>query len=909
MYAIIAVNRAVNQLFHYEILPELEGQLYVGHLVEVDFGPATLNGIVIDFDTEAPVEKIKPVRRLLDPIPVLTSLQIELAFWLQKTTLTPIGQCLWLMLPPGLTSTSAYLYTLLDPDYQSRSVAQKRIISLLHRRGALTNHQLERLLPKVNWKTVITNLEKRGVVTKEKILRPPLAKPKNMQAARLAIEPRRIPDIALHLGRESRRANVIEILLKAPHQHMPMKTLLEAAGYANRSPVNTLAKAGYVAINEDDTVQLILSDAEARQQIINFRGAEPYIHILNYLAPFQDSVPIVEIIEALGVTRQQIKRLGDEEYVILGAANVWRDPVADMDVNPDTPPRLTKDQSKVWGTIRESLIQLQNQENTLTRPFLLHGVTGSGKTEIYLHAVELVINQGRQAIVLVPEIALTVQLVRRFMARFQGKVSVIHSGLSVGERYDTWRRARAGDLAVIVGARSALFAPLPDVGLVILDEEHDSSYKNDPSSFSPPFYHAREVAIEMMKRNNGLVILGSATPDVASYFRAEQGEFALLEMPKRILAHQDKIKKELAYLHLEQSRFEQHETQEVLSAEMPPVTVIDMRQELRAGNSSIFSRVLQHRLEEVLRQNQQAILFLNRRGTNTFVLCRDCGYIAQCSHCDSNLTYHQTTEELVCHHCGRKAEVLSVCPNCNSHRIRHFGTGTELVHRAIQREFPHARILRWDQDTASRRHSHAEILQKFLDRQADILVGTQMIAKGLDIPLVTLVGIISGDTALGMPDYRTGERTFQLLTQVAGRAGRGVLGGSVVLQTYQPEHYAIQAAAQHDFRRFYDQEIAYRRNLMYPPYVQLVRLLFRHRNQGEVLKQASQVTERLRKHLQNNPHFGMTEIIGPTPSFYTRLDNYFRWQILIRTTNPVGFLDGVDLPADVFLDIAPVNLL
>lgn len=910
MYAKIAVNRPVSKLFHYEIPSDLDGLLQPGHLVEVDFGPATLNGIVIAFDIESPVKITKPVRRLLDPIPVLSPLQIDMAFWLEESTLTPIGQCLWLMLPPGLTSHSDYLYHLAKPDDPGNTAIQKRVISLLKSRGTLSIHQLERLLTNAKVKDALNQLERRGVVTKEKILRPPQAKAKAMQSARLAISPQMIPKIALQLGRESRRANLLEVLLTAPQYQMPLQALLDYAGYKTSSPVKTLEKEGSVVLDEEGQVFLVLSEVEAYQQILDLRGAAPYLAVLEYLSNFGDAVPVVDIIEATGTERRHVKKLAEDEWVIIGESTVWRDPVADLEVIPDTPPPLTPDQQQVWDTIYAHLEgKGVNETDTISRPFLLHGVTGSGKTEIYLRAVEHVLAQGRQAIVMVPEIALTVQLVRRFMARFPAKVSVIHSGLSVGERYDTWRRARAGDLAVIVGARSALFTPLPDVGLVVLDEEHDSSYKNDTSTFMPPFYHARDVAIAMMQRNGGHVILGSATPDLNSYYRAEQGEYLLLELPNRILAHHDKIERQMAYLHLDDSRYKPLPRAEAMGADLPPVHVVDMRQELRSGNRSIFSRVLQSRLLETLEKEQQAILFLNRRGTNTFVMCRDCGYIAQCENCDSNLTYHATTDELMCHHCGAKAEPPSTCPNCGSTRIRHFGTGTQLVHRELEKHFPAARVLRWDQDTASQRDAHARILQQFLDRKADILVGTQMIAKGLDIPLVTLVGIVSGDTALGMPDYRTGERTFQLLTQVAGRAGRGVLGGSVVLQTYQPQHYAIRAAAKHDFHQFYREEIAYRHQVHYPPFIQLARILFAHRNQNEVLRLASEVAERLKKQRHKDSRFALTEIIGPTPAFFTRLDKLFRWQILIRSTDAVAFLQGVDLPSEALLDIDPVDLL
>jgi primosomal protein N' (replication factor Y) len=332
-----------------------------------------------------------------------------------------------------------------------------------------------------------------------------------------------------------------------------------------------------------------------------------------------------------------------------------------------------------------------------------------------------------------------------------------------------------------------------------------------------------------------------------------------------------------------------------------------MRQELRAGNRSIFSRILQEELTRILQSHQQAILFLNRRGSATFVMCRDCGTIMVCPNCEMPLTYHTGQEKLICHYCGHHEINPTLCPACQSKRIKYFGIGTQRLDELVHEAFPHARVLRWDQDTAKKKGAHEEILHQFATRQADILVGTQMIAKGLDIPLVTLVGIISGDTALGLPDFRTGERTFQLLTQVAGRAGRSLLGGKVILQTYQPDHYAIQAAADHDYARFYVQEIEHRRKLRYPPYIRLARIVFQHPQPSEVEREARHVAERLQVH-QNQHHFGATEIIGPTPCFFSRMNNIFYWHIIIRSPDPVTFLNGLDI-GNGLLDIDPVSLL
>ncbi|NWF71106.1 MAG: primosomal protein N', partial [Chloroflexi bacterium] len=540
--------------------------------------------------------------------------------------------------------------------------------------------------------------------------------------------------------------------------------------------------------------------------------------------------------------------------------------------------------------------------------FLLHGVTGSGKTEIYLRAIEAVLEAGRQAIFLVPEIALTAQTVRRVAARFPGQVAIVHSGLSDGERYDTWRRARAGKIGVVVGPRSALFTPLPDIGLIVLDEEHDHSYKQSPP-FSAPHYHARAVAEYLMRQNDGLLILGSATPDVETYYRAQQGQLHYLHLPKRIMGHRARINAQAERAQVQPVYRPLAETSpDVLTIELPLVQLVDMRAELKSGNTGIFSRELQAALERTLSRHEQTLLFINRRGHNTYVFCRDCGYIAICPRCEAPLTFHSADDALVCHRCGHQQAQPERCPVCKSPRIKYFGAGTQQVEAAVREHFPSARLLRWDADTASDHRAHDDILSRFMERKADILIGTQMIAKGLDLPLVTLVGVVSADMGIALPDFRAGERTFQLLTQVAGRAGRGLLGGQVILQTYQPGHYAVAAAAQHDYAGFYAREIAYRRELGYPPFRRLARIVFRfpkaHKAQSEAERCAVWLRERLRKLKMTG-----TDMIGPAPCFFQRVNNHYRWQIILRGPNPADALHTLDTPPGWHIDIDPVDVL
>jgi primosomal protein N' (replication factor Y) len=496
----------------------------------------------------------------------------------------------------------------------------------------------------------------------------------------------------------------------------------------------------------------------------------------------------------------------------------FRDPLVGHSYLQTSVPPLTSEQAGVWQTIYST--GFGQQESPLDRSmaahcakFLLHGVTGSGKTEIYLRAIGETLARGRQAIVLVPEIALTPQTVARFAGRFPERVTVIHSGLSPGERYDVWRMVRAGEFDVVIGPRSALFAPVPRLGLIILDEEHESSYKQDSEEWGSftVFYDARTVAEKLAELVQAVLIYGSATPSLKSYQDALEGRLTLLEMPRRVLGH----------------RLQTPGEENAPSyAELPPAEIVDMRQELRAGHRGMLSRTLQAELHATLDAGEQAIFFLNRRGASTFVMCRDCGEVQQCPRCEVSLTYHERIQVLVCHHCNRRYPIPTLCPECKSKRIKYFGAGTERIEEYIKQVEPRARLLRWDADTTAGKGSHDAILRQFAEHKADVLVGTQMIAKGLDLPLVTLVGVVAADVGLFLPDFRSGERTFQLLTQVAGRAGRSERGGRVVIQTYRPDHYAIQAAAQHDYKGFYQREIHFRQEHGYPPVQRFARLVY-----------------------------------------------------------------------------------
>lgn len=600
---------------------------------------------------------------------------------------------------------------------------------------------------------------------------------------------------------------------------------------------------------------------------------------------------------------QDLVFLAEHDLITIGETEAWRDPVGTLPLGPTEAPVLTADQQAIFYEIQR-LIQ-QVAAGKAPPAVLLHGVTGSGKTEIYLRAVQETLDLGKQAIILVPEIALTPQSVRRFAGRFPGKVGLLHSGLSLGERYDTWRRARNGFLSVIVGPRSALFAPLPDIGLIVLDECHDDSYYQ---SESLPYYNARLAALSYARLSGALCMLGSATPDLQTIYQARQGRLKYFHLPERILAHRQIVQAQLDQAQISDSKFKPLEA-DAQTLELPPVQIIDMRHELKSGNRSIFSLSLQHALAEVLDHQQQAILFLNRRGTATYVFCRDCGYSLKCPHCDIPLTYHQqsTSKGLICHYCGYHRKLPEFCPNCHSPHIRQFGTGTEKVEAELLKILPQARTLRWDYETTRKKGAHDIILSHFTAHRADILIGTQMISKGLDLPFVTLVGVVLADVGLNLPDYRANERTFQNLTQVAGRAGRSPLGGRVILQTFQPDHYVIQAAAQHNYRAFFQQEIEYRRRLKYPPFSRLIRLEYHHTDATAAKNAALGLAADLKKWIADEQLTSL-DLIGPSPCFFSRLDGRYRWQIVVRGPNPAALLRGRQL-GEWKIEVDPPNLL
>ncbi|MGM7720322.1 primosomal protein N' [Metabacillus sp. Hm71] len=576
-------------------------------------------------------------------------------------------------------------------------------------------------------------------------------------------------------------------------------------------------------------------------QIVNEipANAKKQSEIITYFLEHQiNEIPLQDLLTILNTSDSSVKALIKKGILIEKHKEVYRDPFQNKEFKKTSSLSLNLEQQRAIKPILKTI--KENRHDV----FLMYGVTGSGKTEVYLQSIEEVLKNGKEAIVLVPEIALTPQMVDRFKGRFGSKVAVLHSGLSTGEKYDEWRKIQRKEVQLVVGARSAIFAPFENLGMIIIDEEHESSYKQEEN----PRYHARDVAIYRGQLHNCPVVLGSATPTLESFARAKKGVYKLLTLKER-----------------------------VNKRSMPNVEIVDMREELRNGNRSMFSTSLIEKLTDRLKKGEQSVLFLNRRGYSSFVMCRDCGYVIQCPHCDISLTYHRHGQQLKCHYCGYEEHMPSVCPECQSEHIRFFGTGTQRVEEELVKVLPQSRIIRMDVDTTGRKGAHEKLLTQFGNKEADILLGTQMIAKGLDFPDVTLVGVLTADTMLNLPDFRAAEKTFQLLTQVSGRAGRHELPGEVIIQTYAPEHYSIQLASQYDYDLFYQQEMLARKNHAYPPYYYLALLTISHPEITKVVAVTEQIVKFLRRNVEDE-----TKILGPVASPIPRIKDRYRYQCMVK---------------------------
>ena len=564
--------------------------------------------------------------------------------------------------------------------------------------------------------------------------------------------------------------------------------------------------------------------------------AKKKLELREYLLAHLETVPLADLLKHY--SREQINFFVEHGAITMVQKEVQRSAAYFEGIESNQALELNPEQKEAC----EAVVGAIGKKHP---PFLLQGITGSGKTEVYLQIIQGALDMGKTAIVLVPEISLTPQMTERFIARFGEQVAILHSGLSNGEKYDEWRKVERGEAQVVVGARSAIFAPLKDLGVIIIDEEHEASYKQD----SNPRYHARDVAILRAQYNRAALVLGSATPSLESRARAGKGVYQHLRLTKRANP----------------------------LASVPEVQLIDFRDYIGQNETSNFTPPLIEAIQDRLAKKEQVVLMLNRRGYSSFVMCRECGTVDTCPNCDISLTLHMDTKTMNCHYCGFSKEIPHVCPNCQSRSIRYYGTGTQKAYDELTELFPEARILRMDVDTTRKKGSHQTLLDQFGKGEADILLGTQMIAKGLDFPNVTLVGVLNADTALNLPDFRSSERTFQLLTQVAGRAGRAEKAGQVLIQSYNPNHYAIRFAKDQDYEGFYAYEMGIRRQLGYPPYYFTIGITLSQKKEEEVIKRAYQVMEILRSGLSD-----ASIILGPTPKPIARTHNLYHYQILIK---------------------------
>ena len=570
--------------------------------------------------------------------------------------------------------------------------------------------------------------------------------------------------------------------------------------------------------------------------------SDKQLRILKFLME-NDEIMISSDLEVFTDTSKAvIKTLEKNGYIEIIEKQVQRNPFMHKVVQENKKLQFTEEQQNAYKKIEDAIDDRMNSE------FLIFGVTGSGKTEIYLQIIEKLLNEGKDSIMLVPEISLTPQMVDRFIGRFgEDKIAVLHSKLSIGERYDAWNRIKEGKAKIVIGARSAIFAPVQNIGAIIIDEEHDSSYKSEMT----PRYDAKEVARQIAKVNNVPLILGSATPDINSYYNAKQEKIELLELTKR-----------------------------ANKSSLPEVEIVDLREELAKGNRSMISTKLYEKIEENIRNGHQTILFLNRRGYSTFIMCRDCGYTVKCPNCNITMTYHLKKNKLKCHYCGHEERPVQECPECKSTNIRYFGTGTQKLETEINKLFPNTSTIRMDVDTVTKKNSHEEILNKFKNENINILIGTQMVVKGHHFPNVTLVGVIAADSSLNIEDYRAKERTFQILTQVAGRAGRENLKGEVIVQTYNPDSLAIEYSKNQDYKKFYNMEINLRKQLKYPPFCDIILIGVSSKNEAEVIKTANKIHEQL-KQIISNENTPMI-LYKPVPSPIDKIKNKYRWRIVIK---------------------------
>ena len=819
-YANVAFPLSVDQVFTYSVPPQLDTVLQPGVRVLAPFRRTKQEGVVVERldDTDLAPNLIKNVSECLDETPMFSPEMLSLTKWMADYYVCSWGVALYCAVPAAVRTQKKEQVRLLPEFSGSLGNVEKKLVALLEAEGELTLNQLARRtgLGYQDVRSRVTRLREKGAV-ETNVTHKPKATMQETTVAQLALP---TADI---------------------------ETAIQQLKNENASP-------------QRPTNRLHAADAKRAD-------------ILQFLLDEGGPLATTDLMKRVNASISLLRTLERHGFIHITRAQTVRNPLSSEPVASTQPLRLNSAQSAAFTEIKKVLAShtashtvegVCNPDafNGTKHPptFLLHGVTGSGKTEVYMQAMADVLENGKSVIVLVPEISLTPQTASRFVGRFGERVALLHSRLSDGERYDQWHRIQKGEADIIIGPRSAIFAPAQKLGMLIIDEEHSDSYKSDTA----PRYHAREVAQKRSDLANCPVLLGSATPSLESFYRARNGSYRLLNLPDR-----------------------------VFNRKMPDVHIVDMRTELKKGNRTIFSDLLRSSIEERLVRREQIILFLNRRGHSTYVFCRTCGYVERCDNCSISLTYHRETRLLVCHHCGSKRPTQQVCPQCSSEAIRFFGAGTEAVEQEVRKAYPKARVKRFDADSTTRKNAHQQILGEFEQQKIDILIGTQMVSKGLDFPNVTLVGVIAADTALNLPDFRASEQTFSLLTQVAGRSGRAELEGKVVIQTYMPEHYCIEAAQKHDYLDFYAQEVVARDALRYPPFAHVATLLLRGKDEQAVSEAAHTARDQLeiwqadQALASQTPNVEETtvEILGPAPAPLSKIEGKFRWHLLLRSTD------------------------
>lgn len=815
-----------NGIFQYSIPEELVLKAKLGATVTVPLSSRRVTGFVIGYD-EIPVPgvRIRPILTVEDQPLILPHLLTLGATWLPQQYCSSPYYGLRLMVPP---SGSAGTRVTVKPEYDA--VAQS--IECYHFPQEVQDQLLD-LLPEcatsgLSMQEIRHRLDRQAMLAFKTLLNEGIFFNEKITARGNNSTKVAVRLFAIKADLDQERLSEMHVSKKLTVRQLEIATKLIGANPASIS--NLAIAAGCVPASIKTLIQKnILSEVTTESL---GQGAKA------------------------GAGNEPVQRQEADQCASTAQTAASREPR----IGYELPPELTAHQHTAVEQIRQALHQ------KTPAVFLLHGITGSGKTEVYLRVIADVLERKQQALLIVPEISLTPQLMSRVRARFGHQAAILHSALPSAQRRSEWHRIAGGQAPLVVGARSALFAPLANPGIIILDEEHENSYKQEEA----PHYHTREVAEHMMRSAGGVLILGSATPAIETYYRSETDHIRRVTLPSRIGCRP-----------------------------LAETTVVDMREELKKGNRTIFSQSLREGIADTLQRREQCILFLNRRGYSTFVLCRECGNVMKCPHCDVSLTYHDPDTMLCCHYCGFEQRSPEICPHCGGSAIRYFGTGTQKVQAELKRLFPQARIARMDTDTTSRKGSHEQIYDAFARHEIDILVGTQMVAKGLDIPNVTLVGIISSDTALHLPDFRAAERTFQLITQVSGRAGRGTRPGKVILQTYNPSHYSIEMAARQDYSSFYEKEIQFRDEGWYPPFCRLISFTAQAADEESaehILKEtASNLSKRISVLNKKQPAEKVIrfEILGPIPAPIARIQNRYRSRLVLK----------------IDTDISPENLL